>query len=85
MKTLIGIYFVFVFCFYLDVGEIDVVILEEDDELVEILFGWKIVTTVGPDCLKNAIISDQSPRRRGCTAGKKTGVLKSTLLLLSDV
>lgn len=51
------------FFLYLDVGKIDVVMFKEGDELVEILFGGEIMTTVWPDCSKNAIISNQSPRR----------------------
>lgn len=33
---------------YLDVGEVDSVLLKVPDELSEILFSWKVVTTVRP-------------------------------------
>lgn len=36
---------------YLDVGEVDAVLLKVADELSEILFGWKVVTTVRPNSL----------------------------------
>ena len=40
---------------YLDVGQVNVVLLKETNELLEIVFSWEIVTAVWPYCLKATI------------------------------
>lgn len=37
---------------YLDISEVDIVILEEADEFHEVLFCWVVMTTVRPNSLR---------------------------------
>jgi hypothetical protein len=70
---------------YLDVGEVDVVVLEEGDELPEVLLGREVVAAVGPYRPEDALLGDQPPGGRGGGPGQEARVLELALALLPDV